>query len=77
MSGKLGLFGALHELAEVEIEIEPVLAELRPNQLLFFWGARIAGGESDLGGDSRVTLVLVRSLISLAHTVYILSLPAS
>lgn len=36
MSGKLGLFGALHELAEVEIEIEPVLAELRPNQLLFF-----------------------------------------
>lgn len=36
VSGKLGLFGALHELAEVEIEIEPVLAELRPNQLLFF-----------------------------------------
>lgn len=31
MSGKLGLFGALHELAEVEIEIELVLAELRPS----------------------------------------------
>ena len=35
MSEKSGLFEALHELAEVEIETAPVFIELPPNQFLF------------------------------------------